>query len=97
MILSINKRITLILGITISVLLIPLIGMQFSNEVNWQLNDFVMAAILLFGAGLLIDAVSRNVKVSKYRIFWIIAIIAVFLLVWVELAVGIFGSPLSGS
>ena len=34
------------------VLLIPLIAMQFTDEVNWSGGDFVFAALLLLGVGI---------------------------------------------
>ena len=82
-----NKR---LFGIVISVailLLIPLISMQFSDEVNWK----------LFGTGLICEFVMRKVKKKENRIALIVVIIALLLLIWAELAVGIFGTPLAGS
>ena len=31
------------------ILLLPLVAMQFSNEMNWGLGDFAIAGVLLFG------------------------------------------------
>ena len=92
-----NKR---LFGIVISVailLLIPLIAMQFSDQVNWKLADFVIAGVLLFGTGLICEFVMRKVKKKENRIALIVVIIALLLLIWAELAVGIFGTPLAGS
>lgn len=36
-------------------LLIPLIAMQFIDEVKWTLSDFVIAGIFLFGTGFFIS------------------------------------------
>jgi len=92
-----NKRFMGIL-LTIAVLLcIPLITMQFTNEVVWTISDFVIAGILLVGTGIVIEVVVRNVKDQRARIGMIIGTLAVLFLVWAELAVGIFGSPLAGS
>jgi len=92
-----NKRFMGIL-LTIAVLLcIPLIAMQFTNEVVWTISDFVIAGILLVGTGIVIEVVVRNVKDQRARIGMIIGTLAVLFLVWAELAVGIFGSPLAGS
>lgn len=62
--------------------------MQFSDEVVWTLSDFVIAGVLLFGAGLLLDMALR--KAGKYRLAAAAAITFAFLLLWAELAVGIF-------
>ena len=92
-----NKRLVGILG-TITVLLcIPLVAMQFTNEVNWTFSDFVIAGGLLLGTGLLIETVARNIKDKKIRIGITVAILIVLALVWAELAVGIFGTPFAGS
>jgi hypothetical protein len=64
--------------------------MQFTDEVNWTLPDFIAAGILLFGTGLLCELVLRKVKKTKHRIAICLVILATFLLIWAELAVGIF-------
>ena len=92
-----NKRLIIIEMMALLLLLIPLIAMQFSDDVNWTLFDFVVAAILLLGTGLVIEFVLRNVKKITHRIIICIIILAVLLLIWAELAVGIFGTPFSGN
>jgi len=89
-----------LIGIVISVvalLFIPFIAMQFTDEVNWTLADFVIAGILLLVTGLICDFILRNVKKKENRTVLIIAIILILLLIWAELAVGVFGTPLAGS
>jgi bacteriorhodopsin len=76
---------------------IPLIAMQFTDEVNWTIMDFIVAGILLFGTGLMCELVLRKVKNIKYRIGICAVILAALFLIWAELAVGIFGSPFAGS
>jgi hypothetical protein len=85
-----NKRLKIILATVIILLSIPLILMQFTNEVNWTLPDFVIAGLLLIGTGLLVEISLLKVKKINYRILTIIVIVIVFLLIWAELAVGIF-------
>ncbi|HKZ67665.1 MAG TPA: hypothetical protein VJ111_14965 [Chitinophagaceae bacterium] len=92
-----NKR---HIGIVLTVallLLIPLIAMQFTDEMNWSLFDFVVAGVLLLGTGFLCELVMRKVTKTGHRIAIIVAILAAFLLIWLELAVGIFGTPFAGS
>jgi hypothetical protein len=91
-----NKRLIGILLTVFILLLIPVIGMQFSDGVKWGLFDFVVAAVLLFGTGLLCELVMKKVSRPGRRIAICIAILAVLFLVWVELAVGIFGTPFAG-
>ena len=92
-----TKRLLLIAFIVAIVLLIPLIGMQFSDQVNWTLYDFIIGGALLFGLGLLLDFVGRRSRNYKYRKPLLILIVLFFILIWAELAVGIFGTPLAGS
>ncbi|PWV51914.1 hypothetical protein [Chitinophaga sp. S165] len=92
-----NQRLTGIMSTAALVLLIPLIAMQFTNEVKWTLSDFVIAGILLLGTGLMIELVLRKVKQTRHRILLCGAIILALMVVWVELAVGIFGTPFAGS
>jgi len=70
--------------------------MQFSNEVNWTLSDFVIAGVLLFGTGLMCEIVLRKIKSTIYRIAICRAVLIILLLIWAELAVGIFGKPIRG-
>lgn len=92
-----NKRLKIFLAIAIIILFIPLIAMQFTNEVNWTLPDFVIAGLLLIGTGLLVEISILKVKKINYRILAIIVIVILFLLIWAELAVGIIGTPYVGN
>ena len=92
-----NKRLIGILFTVALILLVPLIAMQFTNEVDWNVYDFVIMGILLLGTGLLCELVMRNVKKMKYRIAICGLILLVLFLIWAELAVGIFGTPFAGS
>lgn len=92
-----NKKQTIIVISMMSLLLIPLIAMQFSAEVNWSLFDFLIAGVLLIGTGLLIEYVSRSVSGLRRRKMIIAGIVLLFVLVWAEMAVGIFGSPIAGN
>lgn len=85
-----SKNIKLYLFIIGLTLLTPIIAMQFTNEVNWDIMDFIVAGILLLGTGLACDFVMKKVKKTKFRIAICLAILAFLFLVWAELAVGIF-------
>lgn len=92
-----NKRLGLIILIAVLILSIPLLAMQFTSEVNWSFTDFIIAAILLLGAGFLIELAFRKAKSSNVRNTAIAVIVILLLLLWAELAVGLFGSPIAGS
>lgn len=86
-----NKRLVYILAAVPIMLLIPLIAMQFSNGVDWSVSDFAIMGALLLGAGLLCELVLRKSKSRKGKVLLCGAVLFVFLLIWAELAVGIFG------
>jgi len=92
-----RKRLFTILLIVTLILLIPLIAMQFTDEVNWTFADFVVAGFLLFGTGILFDMIMRKVNNSDYRVVLYVVLLVVFLLIWAELAVGVFGTPFGGN
>tara|TARA_R110000737_G_scaffold335912_1_gene355013 strand:- start:2693 stop:2977 length:285 start_codon:yes stop_codon:yes gene_type:complete len=92
-----NKRPIRIALITLVILLIPFIAMQFTNEVQWTIADFIIAGGLLFFAGLAIETVARRIKNKTYKLVLLVAIFSVLILIWIELAVGIFGTPFSGN
>lgn len=92
-----NRRLITILLAVPLILLIPLIAMQFSSEVNWSLLDFIVMGALLLGVGLLLEVVLRKVPKKNNRIALIAIIFILFLLIWAELAVGIFNTPFAGS
>jgi len=82
---------------TALILLIPLVAMQFTDEVVWKIGDFVVMGALLFGAGMAYEMLARKGNTTAYRVSVGVATAVVFLLIWMELAVGIFGSPWAGS
>ncbi len=92
-----NNRLTIILSAAGLLLLLPLVAMQFTNEVNWTFSDFIVAGVLLFGTGGMIELAMRKINQTGTRIWVILGILVVLFLVWAELAVGIFGTPFAGS
>lgn len=70
--------------------------MQFTDEVNWGILDFLIAGFLLFATGLILDLIIRKVKRPTISLLLAFMVLVIFLLVWAELAVGIFGTPFSG-
>lgn len=76
-------------------LLLPLLAMQFTNEVVWDLADFIVAGVLLFGTGLtykLAAIKARKTGNTAYKSAVGLALAAAFILIWVNGAVGIIGS-----
>lgn len=78
--------------VTICILLIPFIAMQFTNEVNWSLADFLIMGALIFGTGISFTWLIKRSSGLIYRIAIGIAVFSTFLMIWANLAVGLIGS-----
>jgi len=81
-------RIAMVVGL---VLLLPLLGNLFVDGFNWDLADFIIWGILLFGTGLTFELIARKGGTLAYRAAVGVACLAGFLLVWINAAVGIIG------
>ncbi|HET9505201.1 MAG TPA: hypothetical protein VFO93_16780 [Hymenobacter sp.] len=89
---TLTKSLTRLALATAGLLLIPLVAMQFTKEVNWTLSDFIVMGVLLFGAGLTYVLVARLGSNGSYRLGAGVAVAAGLLLVWGNLAVGFIGN-----
>ncbi len=78
-------------GGAVVLLLLPLVAMQVSEEVQWGPLDFVLAGALLFGTALAFELAVRKSGSVAYRLAAGLALAATFLLIWVNLAVGVIG------
>jgi hypothetical protein len=47
-----------------ALLLIPLVAMQFTNQVNWSVDDFIIMGFLLTAAAFLLQ-LARRMGLSK--------------------------------
>jgi hypothetical protein len=92
-----TRKITLLPIAMLSLLLIPLAAMQFSDQVNWSAGDFVVMGLLLLLLGFGLRYILRRAGSAQTKIALIALSILAFLLIWAELAVGIFGTPFAGS
>jgi hypothetical protein len=72
---------------TAFILLIPLLAAP-----AWTLFDFVIAGVFIFGTGLTYVLVASKAGNIAYRAAVGVALAAAFLLVWINLAVGIIGN-----
>ena len=80
----------------IALLAIPAVSMLLGGAFVWSFMDFVIAGALLSFAALTIDyawgrATSRNLRLAA-----VATILFVLILIWAELAVGLFGTPFAG-
>ena len=94
-----NKRLIGILAAVAVLLTIPFIAGLFGG-MNWSKFDFLAAGVLLLGTGLIIELVLRLVKTTALTAFRLVicgAVLLALLAVWVEIAVGVFGTRFAGS
>jgi hypothetical protein len=92
-----NKIQKIILLITVLMLIIPFVEQLDGNAAfNWSGFDFVLAFILLFSFGLILEFTFRKLPNKKSKFIVILMILFLFVLFWAELAVGIFNSPIAG-
>lgn len=88
---NITKRLSAWAAVVALILLVPLVAMQFTVEVKWDLFDFAFMGSLLFGTGLAYELVARKSGTITYRAAVGIALATSLILVWVNGAVGIIG------
>ena len=69
--------------ITAGALLIPLVF-----KWPWSSSDFIVMGTMIFVAASALSLITK--KAGKYKVQAIIAIVLLFLWLWVELAVGLF-------
>jgi len=78
------------------VLLVPLVSVIFF-ELDWSGFDFLVMALLILSLSILINLILYYTDSSKLKLLLIFIVAILFLLIWAELAVGIFGTPFAGN
>ncbi|MEE1658076.1 hypothetical protein VB618_17880 [Microvirga sp. CF3062] len=73
-------------------LLLPLIAMLFTDDMNWDETDFIVFGAMLLGACAAYELAARMTGNTAYRAAVGVAVVAAFILIWMNLAVGIIGS-----
>jgi len=92
---SLSKFLHTITGaavITLFILFIPLIAMQFTQQVDWSVGDFLVIGILIFSMALAYVLLARYAPNFIHRAAIGSAIGTTFLLIWANLAVGLIGA-----
>jgi hypothetical protein len=82
-----NWRI-LALAAAAGILMVPLIGMQFTDEIQWGVEDFVAMGAMLLALLLAFELIHRFMRGRLVFVVGGLSII-IFLLVWAQLAVGL--------
>jgi hypothetical protein len=72
-------------------LMLPAIAMRFTREVDWDETDFIVMGTLLLSACSAFEIAARMARNHAYLLGALAAIGTGFLLVWINLAVGVIG------
>lgn len=75
-----------------ALLLLPLVAMQFTSEVNWTGSDFAVMGVMLGTVCVAFEVAVRVARTHAYVVGAGVAVVAGFLLTWINLAVGIIGN-----
>ncbi|GLX82340.1 hypothetical protein [Thalassotalea eurytherma] len=85
---SIKQYVSYLLLVTTILLLFPLIAMQFTTQVQWALNDFIVMAVMIFCLGS--GYIGLAYYLPKKKWLFLCLTVLLFLWIWAELAVGVF-------
>jgi hypothetical protein len=69
--------------------------MFWTDEVDWSLLDFFVLGVLLLTFSFAIRLIRLRFPQHQKRVY-IVVVILLFFLLWAELGVGVFGSPIAG-
>jgi hypothetical protein len=78
------------------ILLVPLVGVIFF-DLDWSRFDFLIMALLILSLSILINLTLYYLKSSKFKFLLVFVLKIIFILIWAELAVGIFGTAFAES
>ena len=83
-------------GAAAGLILLPLVAMQFTSEVNWTGFDFLFAIVMFGSVGLGLELAARRGN-RAYTTAAALALLVSFLSVWFTGAVGIIGNEAEDS
>ena len=78
--------------VTSLLLLIPLITMQFSDDVLWTFTDFIFAGGLILGTGCSFILFAQKESDLIFRVATGLALFSTLFMIWANLAVGLIGN-----
>ena len=82
--------------IAVFVHLVPLLANVLSDEVAWSFMDFLIAGVMVYIFTTVEIILWKKLRsVQRWLIVFFTALL--FAILWVEMAVGFFGSPIAGS
>ncbi len=91
------KKLWLFSALVVALALLIALALSIAGILLWSPFDFVLAGVLLIGLAITMNLILNYTKKSTMRWLFLIVAILLFILLWMELAVDLFGSSLSGS
>jgi hypothetical protein len=92
---NLRQSIQIVAIVTLILLLVPLLVMLFTNEVNWSITDFTIIGVLLFSTGAAYVLITHYVTNLVYRAAAAMALGTTLFMIWANLGVGLIGSGLN--
>ncbi|TDQ32354.1 hypothetical protein [Zeaxanthinibacter enoshimensis] len=86
------KRLLIWGAVILCLLMIPALAMRYTTEVRWDLSDFILMGTALSVLGILYEWVGRSSGNKYYKMGFGLGLLGLFLLFWVNAAVGIIGN-----
>jgi hypothetical protein len=77
-------------GVAAALLLAPAVAMQVTSEMAWGAEDFLILAAMLLSVCAAFELTVRLTRTPTRRVVVGVVIVGVFLLVWAQLAVGVW-------
>lgn len=92
-----HKIMSIVVVGTVIILAANLVAMQFTDRVGWSAFDFALASVFLIGFGFILDRVMAAFRNSTHKVSIGAAVVFAAAVLFVELSVGLVGSPIAGS
>lgn len=92
-----QQKTALIFAIPSLLMVAAFVANNFAEGFNWTVSDFLIAAFLLFGTASFIYMIVNSKLSVRAKTMISIVIVLILMVIWVEMAVGLFGSPIAGS
>ena len=91
-----RKNYIRVLLITLFLLVFFYLGNEFNNAVKWQLDDFLIAGGFILAVGLILEWAIEQFGGRYKRMLFTLSMLFLIFLLWAELGVGIFNTPIAG-
>lgn len=74
------------------ILLVPMLAMKFTDQVDWSASDFIIMGALLFGVGMAYTLTTMGEPNIVYRVAMALGLGGTLFMIWANLAVGLIGA-----